>query len=213
MPKAAAADFAGYTALGVKSTAGVPLSVGGAVQGAQTISNIKRQRSWSPQLMQELEVLGGLFGNTIWRIRSKQQLDIALAQLQQARDRLEAENVYLQQELRSTHGFDGLIGESHSFMKSLRQVEQVAATKTAVLIQGETGTGKELIARAIHARSDRNKRPLVKVNCAALPSNLIESELFGYEKGAFTGAQDRKRGRFDLAHWEPDAGTLSQSCA
>ncbi|MBT8077056.1 MAG: sigma 54-interacting transcriptional regulator [Gammaproteobacteria bacterium] len=193
-------DFDSLSALGVKSAACVSLSVGGSAQGALIVSTVNEQRHWSQQAMHELDVLGGLFGNTIWRIRSRQELDVALAELQKARDHLEAENVYLQQELRSTHGFDGLIGESHSFMKSLRQVEQVAATKTAVLIQGETGTGKELIARAVHARSDRNKRPLVKVNCAALPGNLIESELFGHEKGAFTGAQTHKRGRFDLAH-------------
>ena len=200
LSREARVDYESYRALGTKSTAAVPLNVGGQTLGAMTLSNTEHTRHWSKQLISELNTLGELFGNTVWRIRSKQALDVALAELRIARDHLEAENIYLQQELRSTHGFDGLVGESHSFMKSLRQVEQVAATKTAVLVQGETGTGKELIARAIHARSDRNKRPLVKVNCAALPGNLIESELFGHEKGAFTGAQSRKRGRFDLAH-------------
>jgi len=102
------------------------------------------------------------------------------------------------------HGTDAIIGNSEVQEKLLQKVGQVAKTDTTVLISGETGTGKELIARAIHAASQREHRPLVKVNCAALPAGLIESELFGHEKGAFTGATARKIGRFELA----DGGTI-----
>src|SRR5215471_9866029 len=104
----------------------------------------------------------------------------------------------------SEAGFEQIIGRSAALRRVLRQVEVVAPTDSGVLIQGETGTGKELIAQAIHDRSARRERPLIKVNCAAIPSGLLESELFGHEKGAFTGAIMRKPGRFELA----DKGTL-----
>ncbi len=115
-------------------------------------------------------------------------------------DRLHKENVYLQEEIKATHNFEEIIGESLVIRRVLRSVEQVAPTDSTVLIRGETGTGKELIARAIHDCSRRRSRPLVRVNCAALPPGLVESELFGHEKGAFTGALSKKIGRFELAH-------------
>ena len=120
--------------------------------------------------------------------------------LRALRDQLHKENVYLQEEIKSTHNFEEIIGEGPSIRAVLRSVEQVAPTDSTVLIQGETGTGKELIARAIHDLSRRRSRPLVRVNCAALPAGLVESELFGHEKGAFTGALTKKIGRFELAH-------------
>ena len=131
-------------------------------------------------------------------------LQQALEEVEQLKNRLQAENVYLQEEIKLNHNFEEIIGRSATMKKVLRKVEQVAATDATVLILGETGTGKELIARAIHNLSPRANRPLVKVNCAALPANLIESELFGHEKGAFTGAHMRKAGRFELA----DGGTI-----
>jgi len=123
---------------------------------------------------------------------------------EQENARLQAQNVYLQEEIKLTHNFEELIGSSSSLKKVLKNVERVAPTDSTVLITGETGTGKELIARAIHNLSPRKGRPLVKVNCAAIPAGLIESELFGHEKGAFTGALTRKMGRFELA----DKGTI-----
>ncbi|HZE84520.1 MAG TPA: sigma 54-interacting transcriptional regulator [Puia sp.] len=124
--------------------------------------------------------------------------------MEQEQARLQAQNQYLQEEIKLTNNFESIVSKSNIFQKVLRQIEQVAATDATTLILGESGTGKELIARAVHHISNRSKRPLVKVNCATLPANLIESELFGHEKGAFTGAMDRKIGRFELA----DQGTI-----
>ena len=124
--------------------------------------------------------------------------------MEQEKARLEAANVYLQEEIKGSHNFEELIGSSTSLKKVLKGVERVAPTDSTVLITGETGTGKELIARAIHNLSPRKDRALVKVNCAAIPSGLIESELFGHEKGAFTGALMKKIGRFEVA----DKGTI-----
>jgi DNA-binding NtrC family response regulator len=128
----------------------------------------------------------------------------ALDEVERLKNRLQAENIYLQDEIKLTNNFENIVTRSEALKKVLYNVEEVAATDATVLILGESGTGKELVARAIHNISDRGDRPLVKVNCASLPSNLIESELFGHEKGAFTGAISKKIGRFELA----DGGTI-----
>ncbi len=129
---------------------------------------------------------------------------LAYEEIRGLKARLEEENLYLQEEIKTDYNFEEIIGESRTLKKMLRAVETVAKTDTSVLLMGETGTGKELIARAIHHLSPRKHRTLVKVNCAALPAGLIESELFGHEKGAFTGALSRKIGRFELA----DGGSI-----
>jgi formate hydrogenlyase transcriptional activator len=131
-------------------------------------------------------------------------LQNALSEVERLKSRLQAENIYLQNEINLEHNFENIITNSNAFKKILHQLEQVATTDSTVLIVGETGTGKELLARAIHSLSKRKNRPLIKVDCAALPPNLIESELFGHEKGAFTGAISRKLGRFEIA----DKGTI-----
>jgi len=136
--------------------------------------------------------------------RAEEALRAALAEVERLRDRLQAENVYLQEEIKTRHGFEEIVGRSPALQRVLRQIEQVAPTDTTVLITGETGTGKELVARAIHTHSRRRDRPLVSVNCGAISPGLVESELFGHEKGAFTGALTRKVGRFELA----DGGTI-----
>ncbi len=132
------------------------------------------------------------------------ELKDALEEVRNLKNRLEAENVYLQQELGQVHGFQQAVSRSAAFRGVLDAVRRVARTEATVLILGETGTGKELVARSLHALSARRDRPLVKVNCAALPAPLIESELFGHERGAFTGADTRRAGRFELA----DGGTI-----
>ena len=128
----------------------------------------------------------------------------ALMEIKELKEKLEAENNYLQEEIEVQNNFGEIISNSPKFKKVLKNIEQVADTTSTVLITGESGTGKELIARALHQLSRRSNRPMIKVNCAALPANLIESELFGHEKGAFTGALTKKIGKFKLA----DGGTL-----
>jgi PAS domain S-box-containing protein len=128
------------------------------------------------------------------------ELRTALSEIKTLKDQLEAENIYFRQEIIMKHQFDHILGESDGLKYVLYRAEQVAPTNTTVLILGETGTGKELVAAAIHNMSPRKDRPLITVNCAALPANLMESELFGREKGAFTGADTRQVGRFEVAN-------------
>jgi chemotaxis protein methyltransferase CheR len=125
---------------------------------------------------------------------------MALSEINGLKAKLEAERAYLQDEIKFRYNHENIIGHSEALTYVLYKVEQIAATDTTVLILGETGTGKELVARAIHGLSLRKKQALIKINCATLPSNLIESELFGHEKGAFTGAHVRQLGRFEVAH-------------
>jgi formate hydrogenlyase transcriptional activator len=133
------------------------------------------------------------------RKQTEEALRSALNEITALKEKLEAENIYFRQEVTMKHQFHNMIGKSNTFKYVLYRAEQVAPTGTTVLVLGETGTGKELIASAIHKMSPRKERPLITVNCAALPPNLIESELFGREKGAFTGADARRVGRFEIA--------------
>lgn len=135
---------------------------------------------------------------------AEQKLQQAYEEVERMKEQLEAENIYLQEEIKGGQNFAGIIGQSHAVQQILNQIELVAASDANVLITGESGTGKELIARAIHEQSPRHERPLIRVNCAAIPRNLFESEFFGHVKGAFTGALRDRKGRFELA----DGGTL-----
>jgi transcriptional regulator with GAF, ATPase, and Fis domain len=125
---------------------------------------------------------------------------MAFRRMDELRDQLRQEKRYLEEEINLENRFEDIVGESTGLRQVLKQIETVAPTDATVLIQGETGTGKELLARAIHRLSTRNERPFIKLNCAAIPAGLLESELFGHEKGAFTGAIARKMGRLELAH-------------
>jgi DNA-binding NtrC family response regulator len=138
------------------------------------------------------------------QVDAQEARDSAVRELEELKRQLEEENVFLRQELETTHGFTEVVGESDALRYVLHRVEQVANADTTVLIEGETGVGKELVARAIHRRSRRANRPFITVDCGSLPPNLIESELFGHEKGAFTGATELRKGRFELA----DRGTI-----
>ncbi|HUR96418.1 MAG TPA: sigma 54-interacting transcriptional regulator [Gemmatimonadales bacterium] len=181
---------------GVRSDCVVPLIVGGRSIGTQNIGSrtVGRYTEADLALLQEI-------GNQVALAVENMQSYEAIAALQA---RLEKENVYLQEEIRTEHNFEEIVGSSPALVAVLHNLEQVARTDATVLICGETGTGKELIARAIHARSPRCDRPLVKVNCSAISAGLVESELFGHVKGAFTGATERRIGRFELA----DGGTI-----
>lgn len=152
------------------------------------------------------EIVGAVvvFRDISERVIARQELDRAHHEVICLQKKLQAENRYLQQEIKSVHNFSEIIGNHKCLIKALVEVEQVSPTDATVLIKGESGTGKELIAHAIHDRSPRKDRPMIKVNCAAIPDNLVESELFGHEKGAFTGAVKTRQGRFELAN----GGTL-----
>ncbi|NLD36461.1 MAG: sigma 54-interacting transcriptional regulator [Desulfatiglans sp.] len=132
-------------------------------------------------------------------LKDKKSAEEALHEIKKLKDQLEAERAYLQEEIKVEYNHENIIGHSDGLKYVLYKIEQIASTEANVLVLGETGTGKELVARAIHSLSQHKKRALVKVNCATLPSNLIESELFGHEKGAFTGAHSKHTGRFEVA--------------
>jgi predicted ATPase/transcriptional regulator with GAF, ATPase, and Fis domain len=156
------------------------------------------------QMQDVLQIFAARASVELERTKAEAELRRALAEIETLKNQLHAENVYLQEEIRREHNFDEIIGSSPALLTVLQQIELAAPTDATVLILGETGTGKELIARAIHNRSPRRDRPLVKVNCGAISAGLVESELFGHVKGAFTGALEKRTGRFELAH----GGTL-----
>lgn len=185
--------------LGIQSIALIPLVVSDQFLGLVSFSAINSGRQWPDQLVQRLTSVGSVFANALMRKRSEQKLRTALTEIKDLKDKIEAENTYLRQEIRLQHEHKDFIGQSEPIRYVLNRAEQVAGTDSSVLILGETGTGKELLAQTIHNLSNRVRQPMILVNCAALPSNLMESELFGHEKGAFTGAQSRRIGRFELA--------------
>jgi PAS domain S-box-containing protein len=145
-----------------------------------------------------------VFKDITERRQAELELRQAYAEVERMKARLEAENVYLQEEIKVERNYAGIVGQSHAIRQVLHQIELVAPTDASVLISGESGTGKELIAAAIHEQSQRHERPLIRVNCAAIPRDLFESEFFGHVKGAFTGALKDRTGRFELA----DGGTI-----
>ena len=187
LPAEAGRDQETWRLYGTKSTLLIPLSVAGNVVGALSFAIMNDERDWPEMMVKRLQLVAQVFSNALSRKKAKDELLNAYAEIQQLKERLEAENIYLREDIKKVHNFDEIIGQSDGMRYVLYRVEQVAGTDATVLILGETGTGKEVIAHAIHGRSLRKDRPMVTVNCAALPANLIESELFGREKGAFTG--------------------------
>jgi PAS domain S-box-containing protein len=187
-------------ALGYKSIISIPLKVGGSVLGAVVFTSSHSERKWPEDIIRRLRLVGEIFASALERKRAEQKLEKAFLEIKELKDRLEVENIYLRDEIGVMHKHEEIIGQSSAIRKSLNLLEQVATTDSTVLILGETGTGKELLARAIHNLSSRKGKAMVKVNCAALPATLIESELFGREKGAYTGALTRQIGRFEAAH-------------
>ena len=164
-----------------------------------------RRTEWPPALVERLRLAGEIVGTALHRRRQEQALrEMAVHVAPSTAPELEAANRYLQEEIRHYHDVDEIVGQSAALRLSLMRLMQVASMNSTVLLLGETGTGKELFARALHDRSRRRARALVRVNCAALPASLIESELFGHERGAFTGAVSMRQGRFEIA----DGGTI-----
>ena len=199
LPPDAATDRHTYSEVGPRSMAAYPLIADEQVVGIVAFGAMTREVDWSPTVLQRLRLVAEVFAGALERKRSEQLLRDALTEVEQLKERLEAENVALRENIEELAGPGEIIGGGAAIERVIRQIDQVAHTDTTVLLLGETGTGKELVARAIHRRSRRHGERLVLVNCAALPASLIESELFGHEKGAFTGALARKIGRFELA--------------
>jgi len=179
-------------ASGIKSGCSVPLISHEKTLGVLSLGSM-RESAFDED---DVELLGHIGKQVAIAVENA----LAYREISALKARLHEENVYLQEEIRQQHNFKEIIGDSPALKKVLRQVETVAFTDSTALILGETGTGKELVARAIHSLSGRRERTLVKLNCAAIPTGLLESELFGHEKGAFTGAVSQRIGRFELAH-------------
>lgn len=180
------------TGLGMRSGCWVPLINRGEPIGALNVSS----RSESAFSTRHAEMLAEFADQMAMAVNQA----VALKKIAETRDRLNQERKYLEEEINLENRFEDIVGESGGLRNVLKQIETVAPTDATVLIQGETGTGKELLARAIHRLSPRSDRTFIKLNCAAIPAGLLESELFGHEKGAFTGAIARKLGRLELAH-------------
>jgi formate hydrogenlyase transcriptional activator len=181
---------------GVQTICCVPLITQGRTFGTLNLAS-RREDAFPPEDVELLQQVGAQIAIAV-------ENALAFKQIDALKDKLAEEKLYLEEEIRSEFNFDEIIGDSPPLKRALAQVEVVAPAGTAVLVTGETGTGKELIARAIHNLSPRRERTFVKINCAAIPGGLLESELFGHERGAFTGALTQKIGRFELA----DHGTL-----
>jgi formate hydrogenlyase transcriptional activator len=181
-----------WVAEGMRAFCSAPLLFHERVLGALDIGR-RREDRFSPE---EVELLSEIAKQIAIAVENAQ----AYRQITELKDQLANEKVYLEEEVRTDHNFGEIVGDSAALRRVLKEVKTVAPTGSTVLIRGETGTGKELIARALHDLSPRQNRTFIKLNCAAIPTGLLESELFGHEKGAFTGAIMQKVGRFELAH-------------
>jgi len=199
LPREAEGERTHCLAHGIQSMALIPLVVGQTFLGFVSFAAMKPGRQWPEILVQRLKMVGIVFANALMRKQAEQELHQAFNEIKKLKDRLELENTYLREEIRLQHHHHNFIGRSDAIRDVLKRAEQVAGTDTTVLILGETGTGKEMLAQTIHALSRRSSRPMITVNCAVLPANLVESELFGHEKGAYTGAHAKRIGRFELA--------------
>ncbi len=192
MPAEARTDQQLLQSRGTRSLLDIPLILDDQLGGTCAFSHIKEQHDWPEATVSELTLIAGILASAIAR-------HLAAVEIQKLNENLWQENISLREEVRIAHSFDEIIGEDLGLRRCLSAAEKVAPTDAAVLILGETGTGKELLARAIHKLSPRCDKSMVSVNCPALPANLIESELFGHEKGAFTGAESQRLGRFEIA--------------
>ena len=205
-------DLVVLRSAGSNSLVSLPLQVGGQVVGILNFGTLGRERQWQPDVVNRFRLIAQVFAGALARKRADRDLRAALSEVEHLRDRLRDENEYLKREVISLHGTSEIVGNSQPLKDVLAQAQLVAATGATVLLLGETGTGKELLAAQIHGLSARRGRLMVRVNCAAIPAALIESELFGREKGAYTGALSRQLGRFEVADARRSFWTKSANC-
>ena len=204
LPHAASQDRAHAGRTGLPARFAVPVVVGTRVAYGLMIATRQRHLEWRSPLVERLRLMGEIIGGALERIRQEGSTRASQAAGARGAERTTADSLYLEEEARNQAEADQIIGESPALRVAMTRLGQVAPLDATVLLLGETGTGKELFARALHDRSRRRDRMLIRVNCAALPASLIESELFGHERGAFTGAVSMRQGRFELA----DGGTI-----
>jgi PAS domain S-box-containing protein len=199
LPTGSEADIRLLQESGMQSFAGIPVTIAGELTACLGFSSILEQKQWNPEIIQRLNHLSRIFGNALSRKQTEETLRKAIYEIKSLKEKIEQENIYLREEIEINYRHDEIVGESSAIKSILSQAEKVADQTTCVVIQGETGTGKELLARAIHKMSPRRNRQMITVNCGALPGTLIENEMFGREKGAYTGAVTKELGRFEVA--------------
>ncbi len=200
LPVEATIDLESCMEYDIKSNLSLPLTVGGkTLIGVLCFNTMHKVHTWPEEVVIQLQLVAQIFTNAILRKRMEGQLQDRLQEIEALKERLESENTYLREEVKVLVEHSGIVGQSVALKNVLTQAEQVAQTDSTVLLLGETGTGKELLARAIHRMSLRKDKPMITINCASLPPTLIESELFGREKGSYTGAMTKMIGRFEMA--------------
>jgi formate hydrogenlyase transcriptional activator len=200
LPPEAEIDRQSWLATGVISALLVPLRCNESICHLILVQSLSRHIYWHQEMIHRLQIIGEVFSHALYKKMAEEALRRSCEEVARLKEKLEVEADYLRAEVLATRSSDTLIGQSEPLKRVRSLVNQVAPTGSTVLICGETGTGKELIAQAIHQHSSRSGKLMVKVNCASLPSSLVESELFGREKGAYTGALTRQIGRFELAN-------------
>jgi formate hydrogenlyase transcriptional activator len=204
LPAEAATDKQTFENFEVRSGLYIPIAALRSSEYSIGISSASNDRGCPEEYIPRLRMLGELFVNAVERSRGELALRERLDEIERLKLQLEKENIYLREEIKTVQGFEKIVGTSDTLQYVLFRIKQVAPTDATVLILGETGTGKGMVAHAIHELSARKDRSMITVNCASLPANLVESELFGREKGAFTGAHAKQIGRFEVA----DGGTI-----
>jgi transcriptional regulator with GAF, ATPase, and Fis domain len=195
-----ATDRSSLLKSGTRSGAAIPLALDGVVVGSISFGALRHTRPWDEEARERIRLLAAILAHALAARRNQEELSRAVATVERLRDQLALENVQLHDQVKTLRGPRAVVAESRAVREVLTQVDSVARTHATVLLLGETGTGKELFAEAVHAGSDRRGRPMTRVNCAAIPTALMESELFGRERGAYTGALSRQIGRFEMAN-------------
>ena len=204
LPESAALDKRNVIKARTKSTLAIPLVFSNDIIGVLCFETLLKEKTWTPKMISEAKIIAKIFTNVLSRKKAELDLNNAYNEIHQLKEKFEKENILLRKEIELQHAHDSFLGRSESVLNILQQVERVAETDSSVLILGETGTGKDLLAHEIHRLSLRKDKTMIRVNCASLPASLVESELFGHEKGAYTGADSTQLGRFEIA----DGGTL-----